>query len=381
MLQPVQSRRVRRAFLLIGAVCATVAVSACGSSSSSSQGAPAGGSGGRGSSQAVVAQAQQVVAQARQPVTSYPLPQSRLTAVKNKHIVAVTCTNQGSGCLQSAQAAEEAVKSLGWTMTIVDGKGDPNVWNSAILNAITAHADAMLLSAVPTALVSGAMAKAKAAGIPIVTMFTPVLQDGAFGHVTVDHTLQGKQMADWVIADSKGKAHVIVNTDTEFTELRQRVSGFEAELAKCSGCKVVATVPSTLATLVTELPGAAASAAQAHPDANYFIAVTDNHAVFAVQGLRQVNVLNNPVKVASYDGNTPSYQLLRDGSQAVDDVEPYGLQGWLAADLLLRAFDHQTPSDHTLPSRMLDKQNVSASGMWDTDFNYQNTLRSLWGVH
>jgi ribose transport system substrate-binding protein len=156
------------------------------------------------------------VSQARQPVTSYTLPQGDLSAVTDKHIVAITCTNQGSGCIQSAQAAAAAVKSFGWTMTIVDGKGDPNVWNSAILNAITDHADAILLSAVPTALVSGAMAKAKAAGIPIVTMFTPVLPDGAFGHVTVDHTLQGKQMADWVIADSNGKAHVIVNTDTEW---------------------------------------------------------------------------------------------------------------------------------------------------------------------
>lgn len=378
MFHTARARRLRRAVLVAGAACATASVAACGSVSSSSSG---GSTGGGDPSPPVVSQARQVVDQARQPVTSYTLPQGHLSAVKDKHIVAITCTNQGSGCLQSAQAAAAAVKSFGWTMTIVDGKGDPNVWNSAILNAITDHADAILLSAVPTALVSDAMGKAKAAGIPIVTMFTPVLPDGAFGHVTVDHTLQGKQMADWVIADSGGKAHVIVNTDTEFTELRQRVTGFETELKKCGGCKVVATVPSTLATLATELSNAAASAAQAHSDAHYFIAVTDNHAVFAVQGLRQAGVLNNPVKVASYDGNTPNYQLLRDGSQAADDVEPYGLQGWLAADLLLRAFDHQSPADRTLPSRMLDKQNVPSSGMWDTDFNYQNTLRSLWGAN
>lgn len=380
MFHTARARRLRRAVLVAGAACAAAGVTACGSASSSSSGGSTGG-GDPSPSQSVVSQARQVVGQARQPVTSYTLPQAHLSAVKDKHIVAITCTNQGSGCLQSAQAAAAAVKSFGWTMTIVDGKGDPNVWNSAILNAITDHADAILLSAVPTALVSDAMAKAKAAGIPIVTMFTPVLPDGAFGHVTVDHTLQGKQMADWVIAQSHGKAHVIVNTDTEFTELRQRVTGFETELAKCGGCKVVATVPSTLATLATELPNAAASAAQAHPDADYFIAVTDNHAVFAVQGLRQAGVLNNPVKVASYDGNTPNYQLLRDGSQAADDVEPYGLQGWLAADLLLRALDHQPAADRTLPSRMLDKQNVPSSGMWDTDFKYQTTLRSLWGAH
>lgn len=380
MFHTARARRLRRAVLVAGAACAAAGVTACGSASSSSSGGSTGG-GDPSPSQSVVSQARQVVGQARQPVTSYTLPQAHLSAVKDKHIVAITCTNQGSGCLQSAQAAAAAVKSFGWTMTIVDGKGDPNVWNSAILNAITDHADAILLSAVPTALVSDAMAKAKAAGIPIVTMFTPVLPDGAFGHVTVDHTLQGKQMADWVIAQSHGKAHVIVNTDTEFTELRQRVTGFETELAKCGGCKVVATVPSTLATLATELPNAAASAAQAHPDADYFIAVTDNHAVFAVQGLRQAGVLNNPVKVASYDGNTPNYQLLRDGSQAADDVEPYGLQGWLAADLLLRALDHQPAADRTLPSRMLDKENVPPSGMWDTDFKYQTTLRSLWGAH
>jgi ribose transport system substrate-binding protein len=348
-------------------------IAACGSKSSSS-------SDSGGTSQALLDHAAQVVAESSKPVTTYDFPTSAPKPARNKHIVAITCTNQGSGCPQSAQGTANATKALGWKVDIVDGKGNPSVWNSAMRNAIASHVDGIVLSAVPPKILGDAIQKANAAHIPVVTIFEPFNKtDGVYGHVTVDNKDMGRRLADWVIADSKGKAHVVVNTDNEYQELDDRVAGFKAELAKCSSCKVVATVPSTLASLATDLPHATIAAVQAHPDANYVVANTDNHAVFITQGLRQAGKLG-PIKVASYDGNTPNYDLIRQGQQSVVQAEPYEFYGWLAADLLIRAFAGEPGQDHLSPSRMLVKDNIGSSGMWNLDFDWKGQFEKLWGI-
>src|SRR5207249_6415191 len=90
---------------------------------------------------------------------------------------------------------------------------------------------------------------------------------GVFSYVTPDHTAQGVGMADWVAHDSGGKAKVILVEDNEFPELVERVKGFQSELAKCGGCKIVATIQSQIGTMAQKPPQAVTSAVQAHPDA------------------------------------------------------------------------------------------------------------------
>lgn len=325
----------------------------------------------------VVAQAEAVVKAGSAPVTSLTLPSDSPKAPRNKRIVAVTCTNQGDGCPLSAEAVREATNQFGWQVNIIDGKGDPAVWNSAILNAITTKADAIVLSAVAPALVKDGLAKAAAAHIPVVSMFEPVAtNDGIYGHVTPDHSAQGELAAAWVIADSKARAKVIEVTDSEFVELGERTKAFDSELKTCGNCDVVATVPSTLATLATRLPGAIASAIQQHPDANYVVTPTDNHALFADQGIQQSG-RTGAVSLTGYDGNTPSYKLVHDGSQAMDVVESYSLQGWLAADLLIRAFAGQPGINHVMPSRLFTKDTMPAQ-LWAPEVNFKDQLTKRW---
>lgn len=366
---------VSKGAALLGVAVSLIAAG-CGSGSEQTESGAAAASGADGN--ALVKSAESVVAEAQAPVTEYELPTSAPQAVRDKEIVAVTCTNQGDGCPISAEGVAEATEDLGWEVRIVDGKGDPSVWNSAILNAVSSQADGIVLSAVAPALVKDAIAKANAAGIPIVSIFQPLdPNDGLWGHVTPDHREQGRQMANWVIADSGGEGKVVLIEDNEFVELEQRVDAFTEELGKCADCEVVATVPSTLASLSTRLPGAIASALQQNPDAKYVVAVTDNHAVFASQGIQQSGRAGD-VKLTGYDGNTPSYDLIRNGEQANSIVEPYALQGWLTADLLIRAFAGEEPRDYVVPDRLLNQDNVPAEGLWETELPFREKLGALW---
>jgi ribose transport system substrate-binding protein len=350
-----------------------VAIGACGASDDKPQTAGGGGA----STGALVAEAKASVTAGAKPVTKLELPSEAPTPARDKRVVAVTCTNEGDGCPISAQAVGEATRQFGWRVQVIDGKGDPGVWNSAILNAISTKADAIVLSAVAPGLVKDALAKAEAAGIPVVSMFEPRdPDDGLYGHVTPDHSAQGTLAADWVIADSDAKATVIAVTDDEFVELGHRHSAFTGRLDDCAGCEVVATVPSTLATLSTRLPGAVASALQQHPDATYVVTPTDNHALFASQGIQQAGRAG-AVKLVGFDGNTPSYTLVRNGTQAIDIVESYTLQGWLAADLLIRAFAGEPGSDHVLPSRLFTRETMPET-LWQTEVDFKAQLTKLW---
>ncbi|GGQ26573.1 ribose transport system substrate-binding protein [Actinomadura coerulea] len=356
------------AVLLAGAL----ALGGCASGEGSGSGAPAGEAGG-----SIVPEAVKAVTAGSAPVTSLTLPDKSPKAPRNKRIVAVTCTNEGDGCPLSAQAVGEATRQFGWEVKVIDGKGDPAVWNSAILNAITTKADAIVLSAVAPALVKDALAKAKAADIPVVTMFQPVVAgDGIYGHVRPDHPAQGELAANWIIADSKGKAKVIEVVDAEFVELGQRSTAFNSRLKKCGGCEVVATVNSTLATLSTRLPGAITAALQKHPDADYVVGATDNHSLFASQGIQMAGRAG-AVKLVGYDGNSPNYRLVRTGVQAMDIVESYSLQGWLAADLLIRALSGEPGRDYVLPSRLFTKGTMPAE-LWETEADFRKHLTERW---
>jgi ribose transport system substrate-binding protein len=328
----------------------------------------------------VLSAARVAVAHARTPVTTYGFPRVSSSVAKNKLVVAITCINDG-GCLDGAQGLADAGKALGWKVQIINGEGDPGAWNAAVQKAITLHADAIELVAVPPFEVQGALQQARAAKIPVISVFNPPsTSDGIYGHVTPDQTAQGRLMADWIIADSKGTAHVIVIQDKSHFDLKMRVDALTKELARCAGCTIDGYVDTTAASVYTRLAGATVSSLQQHPDATYVIGATDGYTPFAAQAVRQVG-RSGKVKVAGFDGSVQSMGLIRTGEQAMSLSEPTHFAGWLAAHLLVGAFAGQPAHDApVLPTRLLDKANVPASGEWDADFNYKAQLTRLWGI-
>ncbi len=136
-----------------------------------------------------------------------------------------------------AQGVEKAGAVLGWKVRVIDGRGDPGAWNGAILSAIAAKSDGIVLAAVPPLLVGDALKRAQDAHIPVVSVFNPkpTVDDGIVAFVRPDHVAQGQLAAQWVAADSGGKAKVLLVEDKEFAELNQRVEGFKTGLAACSG--------------------------------------------------------------------------------------------------------------------------------------------------
>jgi ribose transport system substrate-binding protein len=324
----------------------------------------------------------EAVAQAREALTKWPGPTTSPSAQKGKTVYVVTCSSQGIGCVRAGNGVKEAGELLGWTVRVVDGKGDPGTWNGAIQSAIAAGANGIVLDAVPPALVGDALDKAKKANVTIVSVFNPIpdAQSPVFAFVRPDHVAQGRLMADWVATDSGGKGQIVLVEDREFPELRQRVIGFESEIAKCGGCKIVGRVDSTIGTMAQRLPGAVSAELNRDGSVTYLIAQYDSSAFFTTEGVRQAGK-TGAVKVAGYEGDPQTIDAIRNGTQAATIADPAEWMGWQAVDELNRAFAGTPPANTPVAYRLIDKGNAPDTKGWLGDVDFRAEFRRLWGVH
>lgn len=320
------------------------------------------------------------VDKAREPLTQWPGPTASVKAEKGKKIVVVTCSSQGIGCVRAANGVAAAGKVLDWDVQVIDGRGDPGTWNGAILSAIAAKADGIVLDAVPPMLVGDALERARKAGISVVSVFNPLPENpqSLFAWVRPDHEEQGRLAAAWVIKDSGGKANVLLVEDKEFPELAERVKGFRDVLASCAGCSIKENIESTLGTMAQRLPGAVASALSRHADADYLVAPFDSNAFFASEGVRQAG-RSGKVKVSGYEGDPQTIAAIHSGTQAMTIADPAEWMGWQAADELARAFAGDKPANVPVPFRLIDKDNAPKTEGWMGDLDYQAEFRKLWG--
>jgi ribose transport system substrate-binding protein len=371
---------MRRGFTVV-LTCAGLLVAGCGSSGSSSSSSTSSG-GATPASDPALKQAQDSATAASAPITAFPGPNTGPTPVpKGKKMFVITCSSQGIGCVKLSDGIAEAAKQLGWTTTVIDGKGNPQVWNGAIRTAITSKADAIALVAVPPALVGDGLKRAKAAGIPVISGFNPpsTQASGVYAFVTPDHTAQGKAMADWIISDSGGKAKVVLVREDAFPEIKERQDGLAAELSKCSGCSIVATPQSELASLSNRFPGVITSTLQAHPEAKYIVTPYDAASIFAGQAIRTAGKTGQ-VKITGFEGDPSAIAALKKGDQAATVADPTHFMGWQVVNETVRALAHQKPTNILNKWRLFTKDNIGEvkGDVYETEYDYRSKFKSLW---
>lgn len=374
MLVPITRHRAALG-LLVATAAVTLAACSSGSSSSPSS-SPTTASSSSGSGSAVDA----TVAAAMAPQTTWPGPDTPVTPPAGKKIVVIECSGQGAGCVAGAKGTEAAGKVVGWTVTTVDGKGDPTAWNAAMTQAISDKADGIVLSAVNPNLVQGALAQAKAAGIPVVLQFMPQFPGATVdAYITTDHTVGGKILADAVIKDSAGKAQILMLDEPEFPELVQRNDAIRAEFAAaCPDCRIVASEKFNIGTMPQQLPGIVTTALQSNPTITYVMAPFDSAALFASQGIQQAGTTS--VKLVGAEGDADGLGRVASGTQLYDLATVPAWAGWASVDALARLMTKQPVTPYTLPQRLFDKSNVPAGNTgWHGDIDYQAKFTQLWG--
>jgi ribose transport system substrate-binding protein len=284
------------------------------------------------------------------------------------------------------QAAEE----VGAELIVYPNQGEPSQWAQGIRTAIAERADAILLLAQNPELVGPQIRQAEAAGIPVIVLRTTGEGESCprVGTACVPAPFEqaGRLEADWVIADSGGKANILVITSNDARSTRPLLNGLMAELAeKCPRCEahfVDVPIPEWANRVRTEVQ----SALVRDPEINYVIPIYDSMSQYAVPAIRAGRATER-VRISTFNG-TPFVlgMLQEDDVVAMDVGENLAWVGWASMDQAFRVIAGERPvrSERT-PLRVFVDGNVDEAGTpprFDRGYGnaYVDGYRKLWGL-
>jgi len=413
------SQRTRRRPLPVLATAAALSlVAACGGSSGSSgSGSAAGATGSTstspgassGSGGGIVAEATAAV-QANRKGTDRPLPTAAPKPQAGKKVWVISCTQAGEGCAVPAAGAKEAGESIGWKMTVFDGKGSPDVFAQGIRSAIADKADAIILDVVDCVAAKSPIMEAKKAGVKIFAHYAldcndPILGAGGaplfnaqvnyeagktYAQVTED--LYSRSVGDYVISKTQGKAKIIEFTEDDILVGTHLYKGFGKRIKDCTTCTIVKKVPFTLADLLTgKLQAKAAAALTQNPDANVLYAPYDSALTLGIAQAVVASGRDKDVLVTGGEGLTPNVGFVREGKgQNFIAGAPSRWVGWAAVDGVNRLLQGQPQVDEGIGYQTLDHDstlptatkyydgNIDKSGKAKQD--YESNFKKIWGV-
>ncbi len=340
--------------------------------------------------------ADDIVAQAKADLVIYAGPQNEWRGptsspkpVPGKHIVYLSNDENNDASKAWGVAIQQAGAKIGWQVTIIDGKATPVGWINGFNQAIALGADGIITSA-DAASLQEPIQEAAAKHIPVVGIHAAALPGpneklGLFTNIQQDPREIGKAQADWVIADSDGKARVVVTSHNEFAIAETKSRATEARLKQCSGCTVLEYVSSPIAEVAQRQPQLVTSWVQKYGTPLYITAVADYTLDFQVPALRSAGVDPKAVKLVGADGQASAYERIRSGEyQVVTVSEPVEMQAYQAVDEINRAIQGQPPSGFVQAPYLVTPDNVNAEGGDKNAFiptnDYKKHYLALWGV-
>ena len=161
------------------------------------------------------------------------------------------------------------------------------------------------------------------ANIPVVDAVTAdktaPLVPGTFSHVSISFYHSGQLQADYAIAKSDGKAHVLILGDNEFPGEVSRVEGMQKEFStKCPDCAV--TVQDTqVGNLGVKLGQLTQTLLRRSPDITMVLPTYDAQAIYVVPAIKAAN-FSNPVEVVGSDAVPSNLDWIRQGNVQIADV-------------------------------------------------------------
>ena len=108
--------------------------------------------------------------------------------------------------------------------------------------------------------------------------------------VGTNFPLLGERIAEWIAADSQGKANVVVFTDQEFYSVTLTIDGLLKGLKACTTWVVQPVQKITASQVATTLGQQVVGYLQSHPEVDYVYAPYDPAAAVMVSAIAQAGL-------------------------------------------------------------------------------------------
>lgn len=294
----------------------------------------------------------------------------------------------GTACETAANFAKEAADALGWDAEIVAGAGTPESFTQAFDTALSKKPDVIMTMAVPDVLVGASLAKAKTQGVVTISVAdvpAASVADGYDSYVSYRMPLMHQVNAYHIIAETQGKANVILINDSAFPNLVESNDQFEKVMSQCSGCKVNridwqitdALDPVKADTVIT-------AALQANPDATHIVVPYSIGMSSVVEAIRKAGKTDK-VKLVSKDGDQIGLQTVASGGSSANAGVSLEWVAYAGVDQAIRGVTkspYLPPEQLGLGVHLFTKDNTPADGLADYKpfVDFKAKYLSLWGV-
>jgi ribose transport system substrate-binding protein len=310
-------------------------------------------------------------------------------AQANKTVVFIAADMKNGGVVGVSKGVEEAAAAIGWKLRTIDGQGTVQGRTAAMNQALALRPDGIVLGGFDAEEQASALAQAAAGKVPVVgwhagTAATGV--KGLFYNVNTRAQDVAEIAALYAVTDSKGRAGVVIFTDSAYSVAIAKSDAMAAIIKACKGCTLLGVEDTPLAETSRRMPGLTTALMQKYGDRwTHSLGINDVYYDFMGPALAQAGDAGKRlVNLSAGDGSVSAYQRIRKGQgQAATVPEPLNLHGWQAIDELNRALAGQPPSGYSTPVHLVTQSTIVFDGgphnEFDPDNGYRNHYRAIWG--
>ncbi|MDH2413001.1 substrate-binding domain-containing protein [Nocardioides sp. CER19] len=293
-----------------------------------------------------------------------------------------------------AVGAGEALKAVGATSDICDGKFTPTVVADCLQRAVDRRYDAVIASFIDYDMAGAAFDAVEKAGIPVLLggVAAPADKKPSTTLAFYDNTPRVNEL--YGALSESALAHGGADTNALWLRLTDSTTTTDASDAGidrfkklCPSCGLASTDFATAN--IDKMPGAVSAALLQHPDTNVLIVPVDSFVPPAMQGVQSAG-LADKVTVISSSSDLAGLQRLKSGDQAVDLGTSVVYEGWKLVNALeqLLAGDEVRKGD-TMVTRAFTPDNVNDLTLdqasyfttsWFGDDSFKDAFLTAWGV-
>jgi len=337
-----------------------------------------------------VDQARQAVALASSPSPAWAGPTTGPRAEPRKTIAVLAEDLRNGGVLGVAQGIREAAHEIGWTVRIFDAGGTANGRSRAVANAVASRPDGFVICGSDAHEIEPALRQANGRRPPVVGWHAgpvpgPIAGTSVAMNVTTDPIAVARTTALAAVAQSEGRAGVVVFTDSRFEIATAKAKAMADVIRQCSGCALLEVRDLPISQSATSMPAATRELLAKHgPRWTHALAINDIYFDYAVPVFIEAGLANGAISLLSAgDGSAPAFMRIRAGSFQTGTVaEPLNMQGWQVVDELNRLFAGQPVSGFVAPVHLVSGDNVISDGgsrfVYDPANGYRDTYLRIW---
>jgi ribose transport system substrate-binding protein len=335
-------------------------------------------------------QAKRVADAAAQPAAPWNGPRDGPRAQRAKRIAVVAEDLRNGGVLGVVDGVLEAARVIGWSVRIFDTGGAPELRLKMLANALESRPDGLVIVGGDARAVLPALRPFSDLSIPIVGWHVAAQAGAVPGtavamNVSTDPLEVARVTALAAIAESGGRARVIIFTDSGYRLPQEKAEAMAAVVRACSGCTLLEMRDVPISRNQELMPGITSSLLARYGRRwTHALAINDIYFDYAAPVLTQAGLPNTAMAMLSAgDGSESAFLRIRARTFQTGTVaEPLNLHGWQLVDEMNRLLAGERVTGYVFPVHLVTADNIAADGgdrlLYDPANGYRDIYRRIW---